>query len=140
MRICIDSCVFIHGLAHRDPAAVRLLDLVGPDLVLIVPRLVAQEVTRNLQNPEQIRRFYRLFRQGASAFIVDEPTPRRLVDEYTRKGLPEKADAFIGAFADWMQARYLISDNRHFVRELETTAYKVMAAAEFLALWETDAA
>ena len=140
MRICIDSCVFIHGLAQSDPAAVRLLNLVGPDLVLIVPRLVAQEVTRNLQNSEQIRRFYRLFRQGASAFIVDEPTPRRLVDEYTRKGLPEKADAFIGAFAEWMEARYLISDNRHFLRELETTAYKVMAAAEFLALWDTDAA
>jgi hypothetical protein len=140
MRICIDSCVFIHGLVQSDPAAVRLLDLVGPDLVLIVPRLVAQEVTRNLQNSEQIRRFYRLFRQGASAFIVDEPTPRRLVDEYTHKGLPEKADAFIGAFADWMQARYLISDNRHFLRELETTAYKVLTAAEFLALWETDAA
>jgi hypothetical protein len=140
MRICIDSCVFIHGLAESDSASVRLLDLVGPDLVLIVPRLVAQEVTRNLQNSEQIRRFYRLFRQGASAFIVDEPTPRRLVDEYTRKGLPEKADAFIGAFADWMQARYLISDNRHFLRELETTAYRVMTAAEFLALWETNAA
>ena len=57
MRICIDSCVFIHGLVQSDPAAVRLLDLVGPDLVLIVPRLVAQEVTRNLQNSEQIRRF-----------------------------------------------------------------------------------
>lgn len=48
MRICIDSCVFIHGLAQSDPAAVRLLDLVGPNLALIVPRLVAQEVTRNL--------------------------------------------------------------------------------------------
>jgi hypothetical protein len=37
-----------------------------------------------------------------------------------------------------MQDRYLISDNRHFLRELETTAYKVLTAAEFLALWEAD--
>jgi hypothetical protein len=140
MRICTDSCVFIHGLAQSDPAAVRLLDLVGPDLVLIVPRLVAQEVTRNLQTPEQIRRFYRLFHQSHFAFIVDEPTPRGLVDEYIDKGLPEKADAFIGAFAEWMQARYLISDNRHFLRELKTTAYNVLDADEFLALWEADIA
>ena len=62
------------------------------------------------------------------------------MDEYVGKGLPEKADAFIGAFAEWMQARYLISDNRHFLRELKTTAYNVLDADEFLALWEADIA
>jgi predicted nucleic acid-binding protein len=53
MRICIDSCVFVNGLTEADPAALRLLNLVGPDLILVVPRLVVQEVTRNLQTPEQ---------------------------------------------------------------------------------------
>lgn len=72
MRICIDSCVFIEGLIQTDSAAARLLDQVGPGLVLVIPRLVAQEVTRNLQSPEQVRRFYRLFRQRPFAFIIDE--------------------------------------------------------------------
>jgi len=140
MRICIDSCVFINGLTAADLGAARLLDLTGPDLVLVIPRLVAQEVTRNLQSPDQVRRFYRLFRQRSFAFVVDELVPRALVDDYARKGLPEKADAFIGAFAEWMQARYLISDNRHFLRDLQTTAFQVVSPAQFLALWDIGVA
>lgn len=138
MRICIDSCVFINGLTQTDSEAARLLDLIGPGLVLVIPRLVAQEVTRNLQRPQQVRRFYRLFHQRAFAFVVDELVPPALVDEYARRGLPQKADAFIGAFAEWMAVGYLISDNRHFLRNLQTTAYRVMDAGEFLALWEED--
>ncbi|MDQ1301370.1 MAG: hypothetical protein QG637_1291, partial [Chloroflexota bacterium] len=126
MRICIDSCVFINGLTGTDVTAVRLLNLIGPDLTVVIPRLVAQEVTRNLRTTEQVHRFYRLFFQRTSAFIVDELTPAKLVREYASKGLPEKADAFIGAFAEWMHVRYLISDNRHFLRDLQTTAFQVL--------------
>lgn len=139
MRICIDSCVFIHGLQESDPAAVRLLDLVGPELTLIIPRLVAQEATRNLRTPEQVRRFYKLFQESGFAFIVDEPVPRVLVDKYSRLGLPEKADAFIGAFAEWLQVRCLVSDNRHFLRDLQADAFEVLDAAGFISRWEIDA-
>jgi hypothetical protein len=97
---------------------------------------VGQEVTRNLTTPVQVRRFYRLFQVRTFAFLVDEPVPQELVDKYVRLGLPEKADAFIGAFAEWMQARYLISENRHFLRELKTSAYEVLSAKEFIARWE----
>jgi predicted nucleic acid-binding protein len=136
MRICIDSCVFIHGLQRSDPAAVRLLDLIGADLILLIPRLVTQEVVRNLHTPEQVRKFYRLFQGCEFAFIVDEPVPATLVDKYVRLGLPGKADAFIGAFAEWMQVRYLISDNRHFLRNLQTDAFDVVDATEFISRWE----
>lgn len=138
MRICIDSCVFIHGLEGNDPAARRLITLISPTLQLVVPRLVAQEVTRNLHSPEQVRRFYRLFHEIDWAFIVDEPIPTDLVEKYVHLGLPAKADAFIGAFAEWMEARYLISDNRHFLRELRTDAFDVLDADGFVARWEAD--
>jgi hypothetical protein len=138
MRICIDSCTLINGLQQTDPAAVRLLDLIGYELTLVIPRLVGQEVTRNLGSPEQVRSFYHLFQAHDFAFIVDEPVPRALVDTYADLGLPEKADAFIGAFAEWMEVRYLVSDNRHFLRDLRTEAFDVLNAADFLARWEED--
>ena len=79
-----------------------------------------------------------MFRARDFAFIVDEPIPRELVNQYIHLGLPEKADAFIGAFAEWMQARYLISDNRHFLRDLKTDAFDVLDAAGFIARWEAN--
>ncbi len=138
MRICIDSCVFIHGLQEDDPAAVRLLDLVAPELILLIPRLVAQEVTRNLYTREQVSGFYNLFRERKFTCIVDEPVPSALVDKYTHLGLPAKADAFIGAFAEWMQVRYLISDNRHFLRAPQIAAFDVLDAADFIVRWDAD--
>lgn len=60
------------------------------------------------------------------------------MDHYIELGLREKADAVIGAFAEWMQVRYLISDNRHFLQDLHTDAFSVVDAAEFASRWETD--
>jgi hypothetical protein len=37
-----------------------------------------------------------------------------------------------------MQVRYLISANRHFLRELSTDAYEVLDAPEFMDRWETN--
>lgn len=139
MRICIDSSTLIFGLQESNPFAARLLDLVGSDLTLVIPRLVGQEVTRNLTTPEQVRRFYRLFERRVFAFLIDEPVPRELVDKYIQLGLSEKADAFVGAFAEWMEVRYLISENRHFLRDLRTSAFEVLSAEEFIARWESNA-
>jgi len=138
MHICIDSCALIHGLQESDPASARLLDLLGEELIVIIPRLVAQEVTRNLDSRAQVRRFYRLFQNHEFALIIDDPVPENLVSKYTALGLPAKADAFIGAFAEWMSVQYLISDNRHFLRELKADAFEVVDAETFLARLETQ--
>ncbi|MEJ5309105.1 MAG: type II toxin-antitoxin system VapC family toxin [Anaerolineae bacterium] len=138
MHICIDSCTLIHGLQESDPASARLLDLLGEELIVIIPRLVAQEVTRNLDSRAQVRRFYQLFQNHEFALIIDDPVPEALVSKYSALGLPAKADAFIGAFAEWMGAQYLISDNRHFLCELKAEAFKVVDAETFLARLETQ--
>lgn len=139
MRICIDSSVFIPALQNSDSSAAQLLNMVGPQLILLIPRLIAQEVTRNLRTPEQVRYFYRLFQDYDFAYIIDEPVPRQLVDTYSQRGLPQKADAFIGAFAEWMKVRYLISDNRHFLRDLQTSTFSVLSPTDFLNQWKTGA-
>ena len=112
--------------------------LIGSDLNLIIPRLIAQEVTRNLTSPQQVRQFYRLFQNYSFAQIVDEPVPSILVEKYVNLGLPAKADAFIGAFAEWMNVSYLISENRHFLRQVKTKAFQIINTDEFLRLLGTD--
>lgn len=131
MLICIDSNQFIFGLNETDPDSIRLLDALT-EFNVVVPRLVVQEVARNLDTTVQVRRFYRLLYDAANVVVVDEPVPRELVAKYIELGLPEKADAVIGAFAEWVGAGYLISDNRHFLKGLETVAFQVLSPAEFL--------
>jgi PIN domain len=137
MRICIYSSAILFSLRGTDIAATRLLELIGSNLKLVVPRLIAQEVTRNLSTPEQAKQFYRLFQNHEFAQIIDEPVPSLYVQKYINLGLPAKADAFIGACAEWMNVDYLISENRHFLRELEASAFQVMDTDVFVAFWES---
>ena len=131
MRICIDSCVFIRGINQEGSDAERLLRSIGPELQVIANRLIAQEVTRNLSGPQQIRRFYQIFPESAAAFIVTGPIPPAILDRYVALGLRENGDAIIGAFADWLVVDYLISDNRHLLRALHTDAYQLMSLGDF---------
>ena len=134
--ICIDSNQFIFGLTGADPDAVPLLDVLG-EFSVVVPRLIVQEVTRNLDTPAQVRDFYRLIYDAPHVLVIDEPVPNDLVAEYERLGLPEKADAVIGAFVAWVGARYLVSDNRHFLQDLKCTTFEVLGPAQFLARWRS---
>jgi hypothetical protein len=136
MRICIDSCVFIRGYNHEGSDAERLLRAIGPKVQVVINRLIAQEVTRNLSGREQARRFYAVFQDNPAAHIVYGPIPPAILARYVALGLRQKGDAIIGAFAEWMQVDYLISDNRYFLRELQTDAYRVASPAEFLAHWQ----
>lgn len=131
MLICIDSCVFIRGL--RDPLsdANRLLELLDSSMQLVIPRLIAVEVKRNLQTVDR-GRFYRLFYEHPFARIIEEDIPDGLLQDYMARGLRAKDDAYIGAFAELMAVDFLISDNRHFLRELRTTAYQLASPGEFL--------
>ncbi len=136
MRICIDSCVFIFGVQQEDSASARLLNVISPELQTVVPRLIAHEVSRNLQTEAQRRKFYRLFYRRDFAMIVDMPVPVELVARYTHLGLNSKGDAFIGAFAEWMRVDYLISCNRHFLREIQQTTFTVTDPEAFLEHWK----
>jgi hypothetical protein len=130
MRICIDSNQFIFGIAGVDPASEELL-LLLPYLDIVLPRLVIQEVTRNL-NDVQVKALYALLNRAPRVAIVEEPVPPDLVSKYVALGLPVKADAVIGAFAEWQDVQYLISDNRHFLVDLRDAAFEVLSPNEFL--------
>ena len=132
MLICIDSNQFIFGLTETDEDSVRLLNILS-EFNVAVPRLIAQEVTRNLDTETQVHKFYRLLYGAPNVVVVDDPVPRELVAKYEQLGLPEKADAVIGAFVEWVGAKYLVTDNRHFLQELHSAAFEVLSPTEFLA-------
>ena len=132
MRICIDSCVFIRGLIENDQLLAQLIPMLNPKLQLTIPLIVALEVTQNLFEIRQVQQFYSFFRISEDASIVYEPPPVELLQRYIKLGLREKGDAYIGAFAEWVGVDHLISDNRHFLRELKTDAFEVLDLQTFI--------
>ncbi|MCK5328876.1 MAG: hypothetical protein KAR36_09745 [Candidatus Latescibacteria bacterium] len=130
MRICIDSNQFIFGISGTDPASETLL-LLLPNLEVVLPRLVVKEVTRNL-NDAQAKAFHSLLSKAPRVKVIDELVPPDLVAKYVDLGLPEKADALIGAFVEWQGAGVLISDNRHFLSDLAGAAFEVLRPDEFI--------
>lgn len=134
MRICIDSCVFIRGIPNPSSDAGRLINLISPSLQVISPRVVAIETTHNLRFVSDVAHFYRLFHERSFARISDEPVPPEILHQYIALGLRAKGDAYIGAFAEWMQVDCLISDNRHFLCDLRTDAYRLLSPGDFLTL------
>ena len=130
MRICIDSNQFIFALSGADAASEMVLKLL-PRLEAVIPRLILKEVTRNL-NQAQVKALYALLSQAPHVTVVEDPVPAKLVEKYVALGLREKADAIIGAFAEWQGVKYIISDNRHFLDELHGSAFEVVSPEEFL--------
>ena len=138
MLICIDSCVFIRAADAPLSDAARLIRLLSPGLPVVIPRLVVREVLRNLRTDDAIHTFYRLFSGKSGGEIIDLPVPDDLVAAYVARGLRAKGDAYIGAFAEWMRVDCLISDNRHFLRDLQTDVYRLLSPGEFLELLTTE--
>jgi len=130
MRICIDSNQFIFGISGIDPASETLMKLLS-NLEVVIPRLVIKEVVRNL-NDIQAKVFYSLLNTASNLKIIEEPVPIQLIQKYISLGLNEKADAFIGAFAEWQDVKWLISDNRHFLYELTNATFEVLTPDTFI--------
>lgn len=135
MLICIDSNQFIFGVTGADADAATLMDIL-PKLDVAVPRLVVNEAVRNLAKVGMDKQFFATIHRSERFRTVYEPVPAKLVEKYIDLGLPTKADALIGAFVEWVGAKYLVSDNRHFLQEFSTDAYEVLPPAEFLRRFE----
>lgn len=138
MLICIDSCVYIRAFDAPTSDAARLIELLKPELPVLIPRLVVSEVVRNLRSDEAVHSFFRLFSETSGGQIIDIPVPEDLVAAYIARGLREKGDAYIAAFAEWLRVDCLISDNRHFLQELHTDAYRLLTPSQFLATWPDE--
>jgi predicted nucleic acid-binding protein len=130
MRICIDSNQFIFGISGTDATSETLMTLL-PHLEIVIPRLIIKEVVRNLSD-NQAKVFYALLNNASNLKIIEEPVPVQLIQKYIRLGLREKADAFIGAFAEWQNVKCLISDNRHFLYDLTDASFEVLTPDKFL--------
>ena len=135
MRLVIDSneYIFAFGPAKAD-ASFKLLEklIEASELHIVrIPRTIFEEVKRNL-TPRYLREFIAFINTFT---IIDEDffVPFELGVKYERMGLKE-ADAFIAAYAEWVGADVLVSENRHFLTKHSSLPFKILNADNCLKL------
>lgn len=135
MLLILDSneYLFAFGVAQQPaPRALfdRLLAERGSHQIRL-PRLILGEIQRNFPA--------RIFREVAKLiqdfFHVDEDflVPFELGSKYEQMGL-KPADAFIGAYTEFVGADALVTENRHFLTRRTDLPFRVLTAEQCLKL------
>ena len=133
MRLVIDSneYIFAFGPARAD-ASLKLLEKLletRASHIVRIPRTIIAEVKRNI-HPAQVLEFMAFI----NAFtIIDEDffVPFEIGVRYEAMGLKE-ADALIAAYAEWVGADVLVTENRHFLSRNPNLPFKVLTAEKCL--------
>jgi hypothetical protein len=135
--LVLDTNEFILGLTHADQSSAILLDLIAviPGIRVVVPTTVVREATVNLAgfHSKLVSEFSSLvYGYPRFAVVPDDGLSSDLIRKYIGLGLREE-DASIGAFTEWVGADFLVSENRHFLRDLEAAAFRVEPADRMVA-------
>lgn len=133
MRIVLDSNEFIFAFMEKKTVCMKILENI--DLFeVFMPSLILDEIVERLRILVN-KNFASKIRHtvlSSSIHILDISTlPKNLIEKYERKGL-RTSDAAIAAFTEYIQADYLLSENRHFLKNLKTTKFSVKNAEQFL--------
>ncbi|HDH12894.1 MAG TPA: type II toxin-antitoxin system VapC family toxin [Nitrospirae bacterium] len=129
MRLVIDTNVFIYAFTTTtNPSCKSVINLIAesPDkFKLRIPRTIIEEVRRNMI-PESFQEFFGFISEITS---IDEDffVPFEIAFRYERGGL-KTADAFIAAYAEWVGADILVTENRHFLKHNPELPFKVLTA------------
>jgi hypothetical protein len=131
--LILDSNEFVFGIPGTKASCAQLMDRLD-DLNVFVPLMVVQEVHRNLERMFGLGgAFFRLLYNRPNVTILWADPPEDLLLSYTAIGFAEE-DAAIAASAELIGARYLISENRHFLQHREGLPFETIDAQTALAL------
>lgn len=135
MVLVLDSneYVFSFGKLTKAPCVslIERLKTRHAKVNLHIPRLIVDEVRRNV-SPQAFEKFI-AFLKGRTTIDEDFFVPFELGAKYEARGL-KSADAFIAAYAEWVGANVLITENRHFLTRQKNLPFKVRSAEQSLRL------
>jgi hypothetical protein len=131
-RIVLDTNEFVFALRDvaRYPACEELLFHRLERLRLYLPLQILIELQRNLSAAEQ-RRLFTALRRARSLDLDYASASQSLVELWLERGA-KKGDAVIAAHLHAAGVPYLVSENRHFLVEIENLPFEVVTSEELL--------
>ena len=130
MRIVLDSNEYIIFLNKKSTALNELFEKEG--IVIYVNGSIVKEVLRNVAETIKSKFYKILFKNKIE--VNDKILPFYLFGKYKKIGL-KKGDIAIAAFCEFIKADYLITENRHFLKEAKFKEFKVVAIKDFLSAY-----
>ena len=131
--VALDTNQFIFALRQdiNYPSCRILLFEKLKDINIYLPLQVLLELQRNLTNGEM--RGVMLALSKTKNITWDYTlAPLALVKKWEEQGA-KKGDAVIAAHLEFNNIQYLISENRHFLREISDLPFHVLSSAELIA-------
>ncbi|MFQ5456634.1 MAG: type II toxin-antitoxin system VapC family toxin [Nitrospirota bacterium] len=131
-RVILDTNVWIFGLRHHPelPYCRLLLERLD-QLQVILPRQVLRELQANLTESE-LRTLFRLLKQFSRQIIISwEKTRIKTIHKYQNIGC-KLGDAIIAAHLEELGIEMLITENRHFLKELKNLPFRKLSTIEAL--------
>jgi len=133
LRLVIVSNEYIFAFSPlKEPVSYKFLEKLLETTLLHtvrIPRTIFEEVKRNL-SPESFREFLS-FINALTTIDEDIVVPFELGVKYEMKGL-KPGDAFIAAYAEWVGADVLVTENRHFLDRHSDLPFKILTAEKCL--------
>lgn len=127
LRLVLDSNEYIFYFDNKSEDILKLLD--NQDIKIFLNDLIFQEVIRNLRR-ESTKYLINLLKNPRFEFIINK-IPENLIEKYKKLGL-KKGDFVIAAFCESIEADYLITENRHFLKSKKFDRFEVVNLKEFL--------
>ena len=126
MIVVLDSNEYINFLNKK----VRLEEVFQiEDVSVRINELIVKEVLRNVS--EQLKKEFYALLLRSNVVPRKDKLPRALFDKYRLKGL-KKGDIVVASFCESEKADCLVSENRHFLKEIKFDKFRVVKLGEFL--------
>jgi len=130
--IVLDTNVWIFGLRRQPeyPACVKLLNSLN-QLRVRIPRQILRELQANLSD-EEMHEFFRLLNRYSERVDIqwDKADPL-LVEKYQRLGC-RLGDAVVAAHLEALGVKTIVSENRHFLSEIQDLPFRVLSSSDAL--------
>jgi len=130
--VTLDSNELIFGLTGNKQYPKILIDNLkdlSRNYDFRINRQILKEVLDNIPNQYK-EKFFKLVNYGLLNYdnkLID----KKLIKKYKNLKL-KKGDNVIAAFTELINADFLISENRHFLKWLQTRKFKILNAEQFL--------
>jgi|SRR3989344_6904871 len=126
LRIVLDSNEYIRFLNEQNPLLNKIFS--KKDISIYITDIIVSEVLRNLETYLG-KNFYGIIEKNKILFYPSS-SYYHLFKKYKNQGF-KKGDIIIASFCNGTGAKYLITENRHFLKS-KTQDFQILNLEEFL--------